>query len=159
MIALLQQYSLSDILMFTVFLALAVKSLISFFDWVYVYIKKVFNIHHSKINQKQALERRLQKGSQVMTKLKNNQQTTDEILKDLSAKIDLLIDSDKDDIKSYITREHHYFCYKLGYIDDFSLDCIEKRFKHYSDEGGNSFIENFMKDLRALPIQSPKEGQ
>lgn len=93
-----------------------------------------------------------------MSELKNSQQTTDEILKNLSAKIDLLIDSDKDDIKSYITREHHYFCYKLGYIDDFSLDCIEKRFKHYSDEGGNSFIENFMKDLRALPIQSPKEG-
>ena len=159
MIALLQHYSLSDILMFTVFLALAVKSLISFFDWAYVYIKRVFNIQYSKINQKQALERRLQKGSQVMTELKNNQQTTDEILKDLSAKIDLLINSDKDDIKSYITREHHYFCYKLGYIDDFSLDCIEKRFKHYSDEGGNSFIENFMKDLRALPIQSPKEGQ
>lgn len=159
MIALLQHYSLSDILMFTVFLALAIKSLISFFDWAYVYIKKFFNIHYSKINQKEALERRLQKGSQVMTELKNSQQTTDEILKDLSAKIDLLIDSDKDDIKSYITREHHYFCYKLGYIDDFSLDCIEKRFKHYADEGGNSFIENFMKDLRALPIQSPKEGQ
>lgn len=159
MIALLQHYSLSDILMFTVFLALAVKSLISFFDWAYVYIKKFFNIHYSKINQKEALERRLQKGSQVMNELKNSQQTTDEILKNLSAKIDLLIDSDKDDIKSYITREHHYFCYKLGYIDDFSLDCIEKRFKHYSDEGGNSFIENFMKDLRALPIQSPKEGQ
>ena len=159
MIALLQHYSLSDILMFTVFLALAIKSLISFFDWAYVYIKKFFNIHYSKINQKEALERRLQKGSQVMNELKNSQQTTDEILKNLSAKIDLLIDSDKDDIKSYITREHHYFCYKLGYIDDFSLDCIEKRFKHYSDEGGNSFIENFMKDLRALPIQSPKQGQ
>ena len=159
MIALLQYYSLSDILMFTIFLALAIKSLISFFDWAYVYIKKFFNIHYSKINQKEALERRLQKGSQVMTELKNSQQTTDEILKNLSAKIDLLIDSDKDDIKSYITREHHYFCYKLGYIDDFSLDCIEKRFKHYSDEGGNSFIENFMKDLRALPIQSPKQGQ
>ena len=157
MIALLQHYSLSDILMFTVFLALAIKSLISFFDWAYVYIKKFFNIHYSKINQKEALERRLQKVSQVMTELKNNQQTTDEILKDLSAKIDMLISSDRDDIKSYITREHHYFCYKLGYIDDFSLDCIEKRFKHYSDEGGNSFIENFMKDLRALPIQSPKE--
>lgn len=159
MIALLQHYSLSDILMFTVFLALAIKSLISFFDWAYVYIKRIFNVHHSKINQKQELERRLKKGSQVMSELKNSQQTTDEILKNLSAKIDLLIDSDKDDIKSYITREHHYFCYKLGYIDDFSLDCIEKRFKHYSDEGGNSFIENFMKDLRALPIQSPKEGQ
>ena len=57
-----------------------------------------------------------------------------------------------------VEEELIYHLRKLGYIDDFSLDCIEKRFKHYSDEGGNSFIENFMKDLRALPIQSPKEG-
>lgn len=154
---LLQHYSLSDILMFTIFLALSIKSLISFFDWAYIYIKKAFNIKYSKITQKQELERRLQKGSEVMTELKQNQQATDKILKDLSTKIDMLINSDRDDIKSYITRQHHYFCYKLGYIDDFSLDCIEKRFKHYSDQGGNSFIENFMKDLRALPIQSPKE--
>ena len=156
MIALLQHYSLSDILMFTVFLALAIKSLISFFDWAYVYIKKFFNIHYSKINQKEALERRLRKGSQVMTELRNSQQTTDEILKNLSAKIDLLIDSDKDDIKSYITREHHRFCYDLKEIDDFSLDCLEKRFKHYSDEGGNSFIQEFMQELRKLPRQYHK---
>lgn len=56
----------------------------------------------------------------------------------------MLIDSDRDDIKSYITREHHYFCYQKGWIDDFSLDCCERRYKHYSDEGGNSFIGQFM---------------
>lgn len=70
-------------------------------------------------------------------------------------KIDMLIESDKDDIKSYITREHHYFCYKIGWIDDFSLDCIEKRYKHYTDEGGNTFIGGFMEELRALPKSNP----
>jgi hypothetical protein len=40
----------------------------------------------------------------MMIKLKDNQESTDRILQDLSAKIDMLIDSDKDDIKSYITR-------------------------------------------------------
>ena len=39
-------------------------------------------------------------------------------------------------------------------IDDFSLDCIEKRFAHYQDEGGNSFIAALMAEIRALP----KEG-
>jgi hypothetical protein len=43
--------------------------------------------------------------------LQNNQKDTDAILKDLSAKIDMLIDSDMDSIKSFITKEHHYFCY------------------------------------------------
>ena len=159
MVALLQQYSLSDILMFTIFLALAVKSLVSFFDWANDRIQKIFNKEYSKIDEKQEIERRLQHGSEVMTTLKANQQTTDKILNDLSAKIDMLIDSDKDDIKSYITREHHYFCYQVGWIDDFSLDCLERRYQHYADEGGNSFIEGFMNELRALPKQSPQNNK
>ena len=159
LIKLLQSYSLSDILIFTVFLALAIKSLISFFDCGYDYIKKIFNIKYYKINEKQELKRRLQKGSQTMSALEKNQQATDKILHDLTTKIDMLIDSDKDAIKSFITEKHHYYCYKVGYIDDFSLDCIEKRFKHYSDQGGNSFIENFMKALRALPIKQPAQKQ
>ena len=157
MAQLLQHYSLSDILMFIVILALAVKSLISFFDWAYDRLKKVFNKEHCKLSEKEELERRLQHGSEVMTTLKANQEVTDKILNDLSAKIDMLIDSDKDDIKSYITREHHYFCYQVGWIDDFSLDCLERRYEHYADEGGNSFIEGFMNELRALPKQSPQE--
>lgn len=159
LIKLLQSYSLSDILIFTVLLALAIKSLISFFDWGYDYIKKIFNINYYKINEKEELKRRLQKGSQTMLTLEKNQQNTDKILQNLATKIDMLIDSDKDAIKSFITEKHHYYCYKVGYIDDFSLDCIEKRFKHYSDQGGNSFIENFMKELRALPIKQPAQKQ
>lgn len=69
----------------------------------------------------------------------------------LNKSIELLTASDKDDIKAYITREHHYFCYKIGYIDDYNLDCIEKRYSHYKDEGGNSFISTLMEELRALP--------
>lgn len=153
MTELLQRFSLSDILMVTIFLALAVKSLISFFDWGYNRWQKLFNKEHSKLSERQELERRLQHGSQIMNSLKENQERNNQYIRDLSAKIDMLIDSDKDDIKSYITREHHYFCYQKGWIDDFSLDCCERRYQHYSDEGGNSFIENFMEELRALPKQ------
>ncbi len=159
MIALLQHYSLSEIFMFTIFLALAVKSLISFFDWANDRIKKIFNKEYSKLSEKEELERRLQHGSEVMTTLETNQKETDKILKDLSAKIDMLIDSDKDSIKSYITREHHYFCYQKGWIDDFSLDCVEKRFEHYEDQGGNSFVEGLMDQLRALPKQQPNGAE
>ena len=156
MVELLQHYSLSDILMFIIFLALAVKSLISFFDWAYERIKKVFNKEHTKLNKEEELEQRLQRGSEIMKTLQENQKATDAILQNLTTKIDMLIDSDKDDIKSYITREHHYFCYQIGWIDDFSLDCLEKRYRHYADEGGNSFIEGFMDELRALPKQAPQ---
>lgn len=156
MAALLQQYSLSDILTFTIFLALAIKSLISFFDWAYDRWKRIFDKEYSKLSQKQELERRLDNESRIINELKASQQRNTACIHDLSTKIDMLIDSDKDDIKSYITKEHHYFCYQKGWIDDFSLDCCERRYQHYSDEGGNSFIGHFMDELRALPKLSPE---
>ena len=157
MLQLLQTYSIQNILIFIVILALAAKSVITFFDWAIERIKRVFDKQHSKLNEKQRLKERLQHGSEIMKKLQSNQQTTDKILEDLSNKIDMLIESDRDDIKSFITREHHYFCYQMGWIDDFSLDCIEKRYKHYTDEGGNTFIGGFMDELRALPKLSPAQ--
>ena len=156
---LLQNYSLSDILIFIIFLALAIKDIVSFFDWVSDRSKKEFNKEHFKVNEKEDLERRLQKGSETMELLTENQEKTDEALKELSAKIDMLIESDRDDIKAYITREHHYFCYEKKWIDDFSLDCIEKRHKHYQDEGGNSFIQGLMDELKNLPKVPPEEEQ
>lgn len=157
MVTLLENYSLSDILIFIVILGLAVKSVVSFFDWVHERIQKVFNKQHSTLNEKEQLEKRLQDGSQFMNKLQKNQQEIDKTLEDLSNKIDMLIESDKDDIKSFITREHHRFCYQVGWIDDFSLDCIEKRYKHYKNEGGNTFIDGFMEELRALPKSNPSQ--
>lgn len=153
---LLQNYSLTDLFIITIFLALSLKSLISFVDWIEQRLKKFFNKQQTKVSEKQLLERRLQDGSRIMDNLTQHQQKTDEILNNLSKKIDMLIKSDKDDIKSYITKEHHYFCYQKQWIDDFSLDCIEKRYKHYTDEGGNSFIGQFMEQLRALPKQPPQ---
>ena len=155
MIELLQHYTVSEIIIFVILLALAIKSLISFFDWVRERISKNFDKGYKKINAKKQLERRLQHGSEIMTTLQKNQEQIDHILNDLTKKIDMLIDSDKDDIKAYITEKHHYYCYQMGWIDDFSLNCLEKRFKHYQDEGGNSFIANFMEELRALPKTAP----
>lgn len=155
MIELLERYTLSDILIFTVFFALAVKSLVSFFSWAQQYLTRIFYKKHNRLTEKQELKHQLNNNNQMINTLKVNQQATDKILKDLSIKIDMLIDSDKDDIKSYITKEHHYFCYQMGWIDDFSLDCLERRYQHYANEGGNSFIKGFMEELRALPKQPP----
>lgn len=157
MIELLQHYSLSDILIFIIFLALAVKSLIEFYDWGIERLRKVFNKEHSKLNGKKELERRLKHGSDIMANLTENQNEIDKALQRLQAKIDMLIESDKDAIKSYITENHHYYCYQKQWIDDFNLDCLERRYCHYADEGGNSFINGFMEELRALPKQPPEE--
>lgn len=147
MIELFQKFTFPDIVTFIVLFALAIKGIISFFEWSQQKIGKVLHIKNDKAQMKQ----RLLKNTELIEKITNKQNNTDEYLQKMSQKIDLLIQSDKDAIKSYITEEHHKFCYDLKEIDDFSLDCLQKRYRHYADEGGNSFIEGFMQDLRKLP--------
>lgn len=156
MLELLQHYSISEIFLFIVLLALAFKSVVSFFEWLEERLKKAFNIRFGKISEKEKINKRIENGENFMTQLREHQKRNDEALQDLSKKIDILVESDRDDIKAYITKEHHKFCYDKGWIDDFSLDCLEKRFKHYADEGGNSFICGFMQELRALPKRPPQ---
>ena len=156
MLELLQHYSIPEIFLFIVLLALAFKSVVSFFEWLEERIKKTFNIKFRKISEKERINKRIEDGENFMAQLRGHQKRNDETLKNLSKKIDTLVESDRDDIKAYITKEHHKFCYNKGWIDDFSLDCLEKRFKHYADEGGNSFICGFMQELRALPKRPPQ---
>lgn len=156
MINLLQRYPISEILIFIVLLALAVKGVISFIDWVNEKIRKVFNKEHNKLDEKKEIENRLNQNDELILSIQQQQIDMDNAVKQLASKIDLLIASDMDDIRASITKDHHKFCYQKGWIDDFSLECIEKQYSHYVEEGGNSFIKGFMDELRALPKQDPK---
>lgn len=40
-----------------------------------------------------------------------------------------------------MAEKHHFFVYKQGWIDDCSLNCLEKQYRHYQQEGSNSFIK------------------
>lgn len=157
MVELLAAYSLSEILTFLITFALAIKGFITFWDWAVERMRKIFKKESQKDREKQLLEERLLRGDLKMKELSQQQELTKQRLDAINDKIDMLILSDKDSIKSYITKEHHLFCYNKKWIDDYSLDCIEKRYQHYQDEGGNSFIEELMEELRSLPKQPPQE--
>ena len=139
MLELLTTYSIIEIISFLVIFAGAVKGFVSFWDWAAARLKQAFK----KENQKEC-------DSAQIKILTEQQQKTDEKIEKLMNAIELLTQSDKDDIKAWITEKHHYFCYEKGEIDDYSLDCIEKRYNHYKEEGGNSFIDDLMDDLRNL---------
>lgn len=126
---LLTNYSMSEIVIFFIAFAVAFKEVIEFLDWLK---KRKDSLIDNEENKKKILK--------AISEIESIKQT-----------LDILIQSDKDDIKSWITEKHHYYVYEKRYIDDYSLDCIEKRFKHYVDEGGNSFIEDLMNEIRALP--------
>lgn len=154
--ALLKAYSLQDILIFMVLLAIAIKGAISFFDWAKERLGCVYKKEYAETKNQEDLDAKLQQESVAIQKLEKNQAEMMTTMEKLSNKIDALIDSDKDDIKSFLVKEHHYFCYQRGWVDDYSLDCCEKRYKHYVQEGGNSFIEDMMNEIRNLPKQPPQ---
>ena len=137
MLSLLNNYSLTEITIFIITLAFAIKGIVDFYDWAKKRIKEPIDKTYSE------------KG--VHTKMLNTLESHNQQIEKMSKAIDILIASDKDDIKSWITEKHHYFCYELGYIDDYNYQCIEARYKHYKEEDGNTFIDSFMEDIRALP--------
>lgn len=140
LIQLLKQFDITTFLTFTIVLALAAKGVIIFFDWVKERLMKMFN----KQTKKQRQIEQLRQQEKSIKELKSN-------MENIQSKMNLLIESDKDDIKAWITEKHHFYCYQQKYIDDYTLDCLEKRFSHYDVEGGNSFVHNLMEELRALP--------
>lgn len=76
----------------------------------------------------------------------------DDVLTELNEKIDLLLDSDKESIKGFITSEYHYWM-NLGYIDIYSLKVIDERFEKYKKEKGNTFVADMVSELHKLDRQ------
>lgn len=167
MLQLLETFSISQIAIFAVLFCLAIKEVATFFEWVYSKFKKFF----AKEAQQQEVDRDLQEQITEMNSIfakkeekfnKKKKEINDAFSKlsdrldGIEASITLLLSSDRDDIKAYITERYHHFN-DLGWIDTYSLDCIEKRYAHYVKEGGNSFIKDLMERLRKLPTKSPKK--
>lgn len=148
MIDLLNQFSPLQIILFIILLAIAFKKVSDFLDWF-----------QAKVSKRDKIKEEESEKNKEYIQLKDSINEIMVFIKTLSNKVDLLTASDKDAIKAFITREHHYFCYQKGWIDDYSLDCLERRYQHYVEEEGNSFVGQLMEEIRALPRQEPKEDK
>lgn len=155
MAELITNYSWSEIILFVIAFAAAIKGVVTFWDWGKDRLRKVYN-KEDKIEEIKSL---IVKNIKQMNEFSNIQAQTINEIQHLKENITNLTASDKDDIKAWITEKHHHFCYDIKYIDDYSLDCIEKRYAHYVDEGGNSFISKLMEEIRNLPKISDAESK
>lgn len=156
MIELLNKYPISEIIIFIFMLFIAIKEIFSLIDWAKERFKVGVNKNIKQKEYKKAIQKQIDDFIEENKNVKNTLKILEEQINKLAKSVNLLIASDKDDIKAYITERHHYFCYEQGWIDDYSLDCIEKRYEHYKAEGGNSFVLDLMNEIRQLPKQPPK---
>lgn len=155
MAELITNYSWSEIILFVIAFAAAIKGVVTFWDWGKDRLRKVYD-KEDKIEEIKSL---IVENTKQMNEFSNIQAQTIDEIQHLKENITNLTASDKDDIKAWITEKHHHFCYDIKYIDDYSLDCIEKRYAHYVDEGGNSFISKLMEEIRNLPKISDAESK
>lgn len=150
MIELFKTFAPAQIITFIILFAVAFKQVVDFIDWAKKKVKDRDNKVQDVQEEKDDTEQRLKD-------LESSYEEISTILNSLNENVDLLIQSDKDAIKAFITKEHHYYCYQVGWIDDYNLDCLERRYDHYVEEQGNSFIEQLMEELRALPKKPAQE--
>ena len=73
-----------------------------------------------------------------------------EVLRELRNDIALLMESDKESIKSYIIKEYQYWM-RQGKIDIYSWASIQERYAKYTKEKGNTFVSGMVEELRRLP--------
>ena len=156
MLELLGTYSLTQIVTFIILLAIAVKEGITLVIWFKDFFKKKFNDDMKNTVATKERNEQICKIKEDMQTLIDSQEKIFKEIESFKQQLEMIIESDKDDIKSWITEKHHFYCYERKWIDDYSMDCIEKRYGHYKDEGGNSFIEELMNELRSLPKTPPQ---
>ena len=136
MVELLSTYSGTQIILFLFIVAIAIKETIDLVEYFKGKIRKrVVGV----VSEESSLE-------ELSKSIKNLQQS----LENTNQKVDILVASDRDDIKSWIVHEWRRFLVHPEELDEFEMDCLEKRYSHYKEEGGNTYIDTIMDDLRAI---------
>lgn len=112
----------------------------------------------NELREEQEIETRFSAGENRMTELECEDKKIEAILEKQQKQIDLLIRSDELDIKAWIKQQHEHWTH-IGAIDSESLSLVLDRFQVYTNEGGNSWAERMVKDIKALPIVTAIELQ
>ena len=144
-------YSLADILVLLIIFVLALKEAITIKDW----FKDRLSKHTNKKIKDKTEKEKIQEDIDALSKFYEEKEIVDKGFENINRQIEMLIESDREAIKAYITDLHHRFVYEKGWIDDYSLDCLEKRYSIYEREDGNSFVLGLMNELRELPKVPP----
>ena len=162
MLELLATFSVKQIIVYSIMLALAIKGTISFFDWCKEKYQEKFNKDYLTLNKQEKFEKQylefLEKYDILENKIDNLTEGMKQRVNEIDAQLKLLTKSDMHDIKGWVVDKHHELI-KQQWVDDFTMDVIERRFSDYEAENGNSYISGLVSEIRALPHVPPNETE
>ena len=141
-----------------IILLIAIPSLVGFITWCKTIWAKREQFKQDNINKgrqieqrAEAEEHRLESGESRIAKLELLCGQMAETIEELRKSNDRLMRSDLLTIKTWIKQQHDIWMRK-GCIDSQTLELLEQRFEIYQEEGGNSWAEKLMNELRSLPV-------
>ena len=156
MLDLLQTFSIQQIIIFCILGALSVKGVIEFFKWCKGLYDEKFNKDYKKIKEEESITNLLEKYDNLEQKIDYLTTQMGIRVDKIESQLNLLTQSDMNDIKGWIVEKHHNLI-KQGWVDDFTMDTLERRYSDYKAEEGNSYIKSLMTELRALPKFPPEK--
>lgn len=160
MIELFTSYSISEIIIFLFIFFVAAKECISLFQYFKTLIKTGITQEEAKRGATESLVKSMErlelKYDQTVEEVHTLKEDYKNGLEEQGKLLNLLLRSDRDDIRGFIVDKHREHYGSKKWIDNFSMDVLEKRFEHYVEEGGNTYVNGLMEDLRSLP-NSPEE--
>ena len=146
-------------------LCLAIPALIKGIMWICKTIKaanvrrkELRNEGAQELMEEQEIEERFEAGEDRIADLEKEEAKLTQILKNQQKQIDLLIRSDELDIKAWLKQQHEHWMH-IGAIDSESLSLVIDRYEIYAEEGGNSWAERLVNDIKSLPIVTAIELQ
>ena len=154
----LSQIGITEVI---IILGIGIPSILKFINWCKSLYGKRKNFHDTAFAEGQVAEQQKEAEAALVNELKEKQGTLETQLsnlavqvKNLTDKVDLLMESDVQAIKAWLKDEHEKWTH-LGWIDNFSLDLIKKRYAIYVKEHGNSWAEDLMRDIDKLSVITP----
>ena len=145
----------TQVILYAFLIFVAIKEVWGLVDFFRDKVRKKINQEKSEEKDEEKIISSLEKISTELIELtgefEEHKTNINKALNSYQEQLDILIESDRDDIKADIVKQYHYFVENKQWIDDFSLDSIERRYQHYKDEGGNSYVRGLMEKIRQLP--------
>ena len=167
--SLFEQYTVQEVVIGMIMIIVATKSSFDFFDWVKLKYKERFDKdYQQKVAESlskehyESCQKRFQESIEAYDRMDKKIDTLTEQINTrltlIETSMKRLTDSDMHDIKSWIVEKHHKLI-EQQWVDDFTMDTIERRYADYKAEGGNSYIKSLMEEIRALPHSNGREGE
>lgn len=133
---LLNTFDIGTIILVLFMAAVAIKQGLELYHYFH---NKIYGIYSEEDRKKDTIEK-IQLSMEKM-----NQQ-----VEKIDKKTTMLQQSDMDAIKSWIVMLYRKYKKAPSELDHMEMDLLERRYEHYKQQGGNSYIDEIMEDLRAI---------